>query len=55
MVVMYAYDHPPTHVHVYEDNKHVLKFDVENWVALEGSVTAKARKALLQLRHEGKL
>jgi hypothetical protein len=55
LVVRYAYDHPPNHVHVYEDNKQVLKFDIENWVTLEGSLTAKAKRALNQLKREGKI
>jgi len=49
----YSTDHDPKHVHVFEDRKRLLKFDVENWSVMEGKLTAKARKALEALRQEG--
>ena len=53
IVVLYSTDHDPKHVHVFEDRKRLLKFDVENWSVMEGKLTAKARKALEALRREG--
>jgi hypothetical protein len=53
IVVLYSTDHDPKHVHVFEDRKRLLKFDVENWRVMEGQLTAKARKALEALRQEG--
>ena len=53
IVVLYSTDHDPRHVHVFEDRKRLLKFDVENWRVMEGKLTAKARKALEALRREG--
>jgi hypothetical protein len=53
IVVLYSTDHDPKHVHVFEDRKRLLKFDVENWSVMEGKLTAKARKALEALRQEG--
>jgi len=53
IVVLYSTDHDPTHVHVFEDGKRLLKFDIENWTVMEGKMTAKARKALEALRQEG--
>ncbi|MGE5818441.1 MAG: DUF4160 domain-containing protein [Deltaproteobacteria bacterium] len=53
IVVLYSTDHDPRHVHVFEDRKRLLKFDVENWSVMEGKLTAKARKALEALRREG--
>ena len=53
IVVLFSMDHDPKHVHVFEDRKRLLKFDVENWRVMEGKLTAKARKALEALRLEG--
>ena len=53
IVVLYSTDHDPRHVHVFEDGKRLLKFDIEHWVCMEGDLTPKARKALTQLRTEG--
>jgi len=53
IVVQYSTDHDPKHVHVFEDRKRVLKFDIENWTVMEGKLTNKARNALEALRREG--
>jgi len=53
IVVLYSTDHDPKHVHVFEDRKRLLKFDVESWTVMEGKMTRKARKALEALRREG--
>jgi hypothetical protein len=53
IVVWYATDHDPQHVHVFEDGKRLLKFDIESWVVMEGTLTSKARTALDSLRAEG--
>ena len=55
IVVLYATDHDPRHVHVFEEGKRVLKFDIENWAVMEGRLTAKAKKVLEVLRREGAL
>ncbi|MBF8253875.1 MAG: hypothetical protein HW373_570 [Deltaproteobacteria bacterium] len=52
IVVQYSTDHNPKHVHVFEDRKRVLKFDIENWTVMEGKLTTKARNALESLRRE---
>jgi len=36
IVVQFATDHDPRHVHVFEDGKRLLKFDIESWVVMEG-------------------
>jgi hypothetical protein len=38
---------------VFEDGKRLLKFDLESWAVMEGTLTPKARKALDGLRQEG--
>ena len=53
IVVRYATDHDPPHVHVFEDGKRVLKFDIESWTTMDGEITPRARKALEALRGEG--
>ena len=53
IIVLYATDHDPRHVHVFEDGKRLLKFDVESWLVMEGTLTPKARKALDEPRAEG--
>jgi Domain of unknown function (DUF4160) len=53
IVVLYSTDHDPKHVHVFEDSKRLLKFDVESWTVMEGKMTPKARKVLEVLRKEG--
>jgi len=53
IVVLYSTDHDPKHVHVFEDGKRLVKFDIENWKVMEGKLTSKARKALVALRREG--
>ena len=55
IVVRYSTDHDPRHVHVFEDGKRLLKFDIENWRVMEGKLTTRARKALERLRQEGVL
>ena len=53
IVVLYSTDHDPKHVHVFEDRKRVLKYNIETWTVMEGKMTAKARRALEALRREG--
>jgi hypothetical protein len=53
IVILYAADHWPRHVHVFEDGKRPLKFDIESWTIVEGRLTARARRALEALREEG--
>ena len=53
IVVRYSTDHDPPHVHVFEDGRRILKFDIESWTIMEGKMTAKARKAIEALREEG--
>jgi len=48
-------DHSPYHVHVYEDGRLVVKWDLENDVAMKGEATRKILKLIDELRDEGKL
>ena len=53
IVVLYSTDHDPKHVHVFEDRKRVLKYNIETWTVMEGTMTSKAKRALEALRREG--
>lgn len=53
IVVLYSTDHDPKHVHVFEDRKRLLKFDVENRSVMEGKLTAKPERRFEALRREG--
>ena len=53
IVVQYPTDHNPRHVHVFEDGKRVVKFNIESWTVMRGKLTPRARKALEALLEEG--
>lgn len=48
-------DHSPYHVHVYKDRQLVVKWDLENNVAMKGKATSKVLKLIEELRDEGDL
>jgi hypothetical protein len=48
-------DHSPRHVHVYRDGVLVLKWDLENDVAMKGVATARILRLIAELREEGLL
>jgi hypothetical protein len=48
-------DHGPRHVHVYENKKLVVKWDLDHGVPMKGKATAKILKLIAELREEGRL
>jgi hypothetical protein len=48
-------DHSPRHVHVYRDNKLIVKWDLENWQPMKGAANARLRRLLEELVSEGAL
>ena len=48
-------DHPPRHVHVYRDGKLVVKWDLENRLAMKGKATRRIRELIQELEAEGAL
>jgi len=48
-------DHSPYHVHVYRDEKLIVKWDLENNVAMKGKATAQILKHIRALKEEGRL
>ncbi|MGH7470894.1 MAG: hypothetical protein ACRENP_23345 [Longimicrobiales bacterium] len=48
-------DHGPWHVHVYRDDRLVVKWDLENWQPMVGKASARLQKLLAELAAEGRL
>jgi hypothetical protein len=48
-------DHLPCHVHVFKDSRLIVKWDLENRRALEGTMNSKILQAIEELIKEGKL
>ena len=48
-------DHAPRHVHVYKDEKLVVKWDLENRVAMRGEANRRILKLIADLEQEGRL
>jgi hypothetical protein len=48
-------DHSPRHVHVYRESKLVVKWDLENWMAMQGKAGRRLLQLIAELMDEGKL
>lgn len=48
-------DHSPRHVHVFKDGREILKWDLENNLAMSGAITGKLLKIIQSLVREGEL
>ncbi|MDA3940884.1 MAG: DUF4160 domain-containing protein [Spirochaetia bacterium] len=48
-------DHTPKHVHVYKNGKLIVKWDLENNMAMKGAETRDILKYIEALVQEGKL
>jgi hypothetical protein len=48
-------DHPPRHVHVYQDGRLILKWNLDEGYAIQGEPTRRIVKTIRELRLEGKL
>jgi hypothetical protein len=48
-------DHEPHHVHVYRDDRLILRWNLETWRPMTGDVTARVLEILARLRREGRL
>ena len=48
-------DHSPRHVHVYRNSKLVVKWDLENWLPMEGRANRKLLQLIEKLNKEGKI
>lgn len=48
-------DHPPRHVHIYKDDKLIVKYNLEANVVIDGKLNRKLKKILTLLIVEGRL
>jgi hypothetical protein len=48
-------DHSPRHVHVYQDGRFIVKWDLDNRVSMTGKATRRVLKLVEQLEAEGEL
>lgn len=48
-------DHSPRHVHVYPDGELVVKWDLENWKAMNGRPVSRVLDLIRELEAEGLL
>ena len=53
--VTWVGDHAPRHVHVYQDNRLVVKWDLDHGQEMEGAATRVVRKLIDALVEEGQL
>ena len=55
VLVTWKGDHSPRHVHVYKKGKLVLKWDLENRIAMKGIATRSVLALIRKLETEGEL
>lgn len=48
-------DHSPRHVHAYKDRKLVVKWDLENQIAMKGQANNRVLQLIDELQAEGRL
>ena len=48
-------DHTPRHVHVYRDGQLLVKFDLDNRLVMQGTITRRILKLIEGLESEGLL
>ena len=53
--VSWKSDHPPRHVHVYRDGKLVVKWDLDNKLAMKGKASRRVLALIAELEAEGLL
>jgi hypothetical protein len=53
--VSWKSDHPPRHVHVYRDGKLVVKWDLDNKLAMKGKASRRVLELIAELEAEGLL
>jgi hypothetical protein len=53
--VTWVGDHAPTHVHVYQDGRLILKWNLDEGYAIQGKPQRRVVKTIRELRLEGLL
>lgn len=55
LLVTWKGDHPPRHVHVYHDGRLVVKWKLDDHVAMQGRPTDRVLRPIADLQEEGGL
>lgn len=55
MFITWKGDHDPRHVHVFEDGREILKWNLEDHVAIKGEPSDRLKKLIEDLVKEEKL
>lgn len=55
MFVTFVGDHAPRHVHVFRNERLVVKWDLEHGAAMEGAVSRKILDLIAELQRQGRL
>ncbi len=50
---MYQNDHPPPHVHIFKDGKHLDRYDLENGRFMDGTIGRHRGRCLKAMRDAG--
>ena len=53
MILTWSGDHPPRHVHIYKDRQFVVKWNLDDWVAMKGAAPRRVIRLLAELVEEG--
>jgi hypothetical protein len=53
--VIWVGDHPPRHVHVYRDERLIVKWDLDEGRAIVGTTGPRLRQLIAVLQQEGRL
>ena len=48
-------DHPPRHVHIYRDGRLIVKWNLDDHVAMKGVITQRILQLIRELEKEGSL
>ncbi len=48
-------DHPPRHVHVYRDDRLIVRWNLDDWKPVEGKAPRRVVKLIRELVEEGRL
>ncbi len=55
MFMIWKGDHPPRHVHVYQNGKEILKWNLDAGVAMRGRANRGILRLIAELVEEGRL
>lgn len=55
VLIWWKGDHSPRHGHVYREGKFIVKWDLENGIAMQGHAPSQVLKIIRELREEGVL